>query len=45
MPASDQHTDQDTAHGWGEKAGTMGLPYRKEVEVPLSRIHAREQLV
>lgn len=44
MPASDQHTDQDTGHSWGEKAGTMGLAYRKEVEVLLSRIHAREQL-
>ena len=45
MPASDQHAEQDTADSWGEKAGMMGLAYRKEVEAPLSRIHSREQLV
>jgi len=43
MPAPDQHAD--TAQGWGEQVGMVGLAYRKEAEDPLSRIHARAQLV
>lgn len=41
MPTSDWHMDQDAAHGWDEKAGMMGLAYRKEVEVHHSRIHCK----